>query len=86
MNGDRWSQLANVGVTVNLVLLVEDDADSANATKLILEHHGMSVKIAKDGGLAQSFFVMQKPDFVSKRRSPKLLNLSYKLWILVLRA
>ena len=64
VNGDRWSQLAKVGVTVNLVLLVEDDADSANATKLVLEHHGMSVKIAKDGGQAQSFFVMQKPDFV----------------------
>ena len=64
MSDDRWSQLANVGVTVNLVLLVEDDADSANMTKLILEREGMSVKIAKDGGQAQSFFVMQKPDFV----------------------
>ena len=64
MSDDRWAQLANVDATVNLVLLVEDDADSARTTKLILEQHGMSVKIAKDGGQAQSFFVMQKPDFV----------------------
>lgn len=64
MSGDRWAQLANVDVTVNLVLLVEDDVDSANMTKLILERHGMSVKVAKDGGQAQSSFVMQKPDFV----------------------
>jgi DNA-binding response OmpR family regulator len=61
---DRWVHLADVDVTVNLVLIVEDDADSAQVTKLILEKHGMSVKIAKDGGQAQSFFVMQKPDFV----------------------
>ena len=64
MSGDRWSQLANVDVTVNLVLIVEDDIDCANSTKLILERHGMSVIIAKDGGQAQSSFVMQKPDFV----------------------
>jgi two-component system OmpR family response regulator len=64
VSGDRWSQLANVDVTVNLILLVEDDVDSANMTKAILERHGMTVKVAKDGGQAQSFFVMQKPDFV----------------------
>ena len=64
MSGDRWSQLANVDVTVNLIWLVEDDVDSANMTKMILERHGMTVKVAKDGGQAQSFFVMQKPDFV----------------------
>lgn len=64
MSGDRWVQLPGVDVTVNLVLLVEDDVDSANTSKLILERNGMSVKIAKDGGQAQSFFVMHKPDFV----------------------
>lgn len=64
MSSDRWSQLANVDATVNLVLLVEDDVDSAKVTKLILERQGMTVKVAKDGGQAQSFLVMQKPDFV----------------------
>jgi two-component system OmpR family response regulator len=64
VSSDRWSQLANVDVTVNLVLLVEDDVDSAAATKLILERSGMTVKVARDGGQAQSFFVMQKPDFI----------------------
>ncbi len=64
VSGERWAQLATIDVPVNLVLLVEDDADSAATSKLILERHGMSVKIAKDGGQAQSSFVMQKPDFV----------------------
>lgn len=64
MSGERWAQFSSVDVPVNLVLLVEDDADSATMTKLILERQGMSVKIAKDGGQAQSTFVMQKPDFV----------------------
>ena len=64
MIADRWVQLGTVDVPVNLVLLVEDDVESAKASKLILEHNGMSVKIAKDGGQAQSAFVMQKPDFV----------------------
>ena len=64
VSSDRWSQLADVDATVNLVLLVEDDVDSAKMTKLILEREGMTVKVAKDGGQAQSFFVMQKPDFV----------------------
>ena len=64
VSGDRWSQLADVDVTVNLILLVEDDIDAAQTTKMILERHGMTVKVAKDGGQAQSFFVMQKPDLV----------------------
>ena len=64
MSGESWGQLANVEVPVNLVLLVEDDADSARISKQILERHGMSVKIARDGGQAQSSFIMQKPDFV----------------------
>jgi CheY-like chemotaxis protein len=64
VSGDRWAQLADVDVPVNLVLLVEDDPDSAATSKLILERHGMKVKIAKDGGQAQAAFVMNKPDFV----------------------
>jgi len=64
VSGESWGQLANVEVPVNLVLLVEDDPDSARTSKLILERHGMSVKIAKDGGQAQSSFIMQKPDFI----------------------
>ena len=64
MSTDRWSQLANVDVTVNLVLLVEDDVDTAQMTKVVLESHGMTVKVAQDGGQAQSLFVMRKPDFV----------------------
>src|SRR6478735_3603464 len=64
VSSDRWVQLDTVDVPVNFVLLVEDDQDSANTTKLILERSGMSVKIAKDGGQAQSVFVLQKPDFV----------------------
>ena len=64
VSSDRWVQLDTVDVPVNFVLLVEDDQDSASTTKLILERSGMSVKIAKDGGQAQSIFVLQKPDFV----------------------
>jgi DNA-binding response OmpR family regulator len=64
VSGERWAQLSTVDVPVNLVLLVEDDVDSAQTSKLILERNGFSVKIAKDGGQAQSSFVLQKPDFV----------------------
>ncbi|WP_010584549.1 response regulator transcription factor [Schlesneria paludicola] len=64
MSGERWAQLSTVEAHVKLVLLVEDDPDSAAVTKQILERNGMSVKVAKDGGQAQSSFVLQKPDFV----------------------
>lgn len=64
VSGERWTQLSDVETPVNLVLLVEDDVDSAHTSKLILERNGMSVKIAKDGGQAQSSFFLQKPDFV----------------------
>jgi DNA-binding response OmpR family regulator len=60
----RWTTLASVSVPINLVLVVEDDADSANTLKTILESQGFKVRIAKDGGQAQATFVMQKPDFV----------------------
>lgn len=64
MDNERWASLAEVEVPINLVLVVEDDADSANILKTILERQGFKVRIAKDGGQAQATFVMQKPDFV----------------------
>lgn len=64
MSNDRWAQLSTVEAHVKLVLLVEDDPDSAAVTKLTLERNGMAVKVAKDGGQAQSSFLMQKPDLV----------------------
>jgi len=64
MDNERWATLAAVEVPINLVLLVEDEADSAMVLKAILERQGFKVRVAKDGGQAQSTFVMQKPDFV----------------------
>ena len=64
MDKERWTTLATVEVPINLVLVVEDEADSADVLKSILERQGFKVRIAKDGGQAQATFVMQKPDFV----------------------
>ena len=64
MDYQRWASLAAVEVPINLVMVVEDDADSANVVKAILDRQGFKVRIAKDGGQAQATFVMQKPDFV----------------------
>lgn len=64
MDKERWTTLATVEVPINLVLVVEDEADSADILKSILERQGFKVRIAKDGGQAQATFVMQKPDFV----------------------
>lgn len=64
MNNERWATLATVEVPINLVLVVEDDVDSAEVLKAILERQGFKVRVAKDGGQAQATFVMQKPDFV----------------------
>jgi DNA-binding response OmpR family regulator len=49
---------------VNRVLIVDEDADAASATKALLQGRGCDVDIAKDGGQAQSMFVMRRPDFV----------------------
>lgn len=49
---------------VNLVLLVEDEPDCAAATRSVLELGKMECVVAKDGGQAQSMFVMRKPDCV----------------------
>ena len=64
MDSERWASLSAVALPINAVLVVEDDADSADLLKTILERQGFKVRIAKDGGQAQATFVMQKPDFV----------------------
>lgn len=64
MDAERWASLAEVAVPINLVLIVEDDADSAQVIKILLERQRFKVLIAKDGGQAQATFVMQRPDFV----------------------
>jgi two-component system, OmpR family, response regulator len=64
MDAERWTSLNSAEMPINLVLLVDDDTASAELLKTILERKGFKVRIAKDGGQAQSSFVMQKPDFV----------------------
>src|SRR5438105_1727317 len=49
---------------VNNILLVEDEADTADFVKTLLESNRYQVMLAKDGGQAHSTFVMRKPDFV----------------------
>lgn len=51
-------------VIINRILLVEDDLHEAESIKKLLESRKFQVHIAKDGGQAQSNFVMKKPDFV----------------------
>jgi DNA-binding response OmpR family regulator len=46
------------------ILFVDDEPDTATFVKDFLEGEGFQVTIAKDGGQAQSTFVMRKPDFV----------------------
>lgn len=64
MEPERWKHLASVEIPINLVLVVEDDVDSAEILRAILERQGLKVRVAKEGGQAQATFVMQKPDFV----------------------
>ena len=52
------------GAVAHRIMVVEDDAKSAEFIKELLEERGYSVAIAKDGGQAQTTFVMRKPDFV----------------------
>lgn len=60
----RWSSLGGIEIPVNLVLIIEDDAETATGIKLALEEKRISVRIAKDGGQAQASLSMHKPDFV----------------------
>jgi two-component system, OmpR family, response regulator len=64
MSLDMLNESGTVGATVNMILLVEDEPDSAQALKTLLEQRRYSVRVAKDGGQAQAMFVMHKPDFV----------------------
>lgn len=52
------------GAIAHTILVVEDDADSAEFLRNVLEQNGYKVNVASDGGQAQSTFVMRKPDFV----------------------
>ena len=52
------------GAVAHRIMVVEDDVESADFIKELLEKRGYSVAIAKDGGQAQTTFVMRKPDFV----------------------
>ncbi|MGE3182932.1 MAG: response regulator transcription factor, partial [Phycisphaerae bacterium] len=63
MASDELSR-STTGAVAHRIMLVEDDAATAEFLKEILEKRGYSVSIAKDGGQAQSTFVMRKPDFV----------------------
>lgn len=61
---DRWSTLGEVQVPLRLILVVDDDPADCAAVKRIFEAQQATVRIAKDGGQAQSSFVMHKPDLV----------------------
>src|SRR6185369_1015586 len=62
--GDVASDPRLADVVVKRILLVEDEADTAEFLKTLLEREHYSVLVAKDGGQAQSILVMRKPDFV----------------------
>ncbi|MBM4075998.1 MAG: response regulator [Planctomycetes bacterium] len=64
MEPERWASAGSEDIPINLVMVVEDDADSAEVIRQILLRLGLKVRIAKDGGQAQATFSMQKPDFV----------------------
>jgi two-component system, OmpR family, response regulator len=61
---DRWPTLSMEEVPFRMLLLVDDDAETAKFVKQVFEPHGVTVRVAKDGGQAQSSFVMHKPDLV----------------------
>ncbi len=58
--GDAYQAQA----VVNRILLVEDEPDTAEFIRILLEKNEYEVVYAKDGGQAQATFVMKKPDFV----------------------
>lgn len=61
---DRWSTLGEVQVPLRLILVVDDDPEDLAEIKRIFEAQQATVRVAKDGGQAQSSFVMHKPDLV----------------------
>ena len=56
--------MSGAGLIPHLVLVVEDDAETAQSLKQLLEQHGQEVLITKDGGQAQATFAMRQPDIV----------------------
>ncbi|MDX1966639.1 MAG: response regulator [Planctomycetaceae bacterium] len=60
----RWSSLGVVEVPINLVLVIDDEAEAATFVKQSLEEEHISVRVARDGGQAHASFTMHKPDFV----------------------
>lgn len=52
------------GAITQNVLIVEDNAETCEHLKEMLERHGFQVRVARDGGQAHSTFSMYKPDFV----------------------
>lgn len=59
-----FGNLTSGRAIANQILLVEDDADTAEFIKTLLQDRGYRVVVAKDGGQAHSAFAMHKPDFV----------------------
>lgn len=54
----------SLGASVNTILVIDDDKDSVEAIRGLLQAHNYQVVTARDGGQAQAQFVMRKPDFV----------------------
>jgi DNA-binding response OmpR family regulator len=54
----------SVDAIVNRILVVENDRDEAEFLREYLQHKGIDVDVAKDGGQAQATFTMRQPDFV----------------------
>lgn len=63
MVADNVRELQAVALA-HQILLVEDEAESAEFLKGLLEARGYSVTVAKDGGQAHAAFSMRRPDFV----------------------
>jgi DNA-binding response OmpR family regulator len=55
---------AVVSAVVRQILLVEDEPDWAEEIRSVLVRAGYEVRVAGDGGLAQSMFVARRPDVV----------------------
>jgi DNA-binding response OmpR family regulator len=64
MSPDELHPMSTAGTVAHHILLVEDDADAAASLKEALQQKGFRVAVVKDGGQAQSTFVMRRPDFV----------------------
>jgi len=64
MQTDELRYTAQTGAVAHQILVVEDDPDTASVLKEALHANGFNASIAKDGGQAQSTFVMYKPDVV----------------------